>query len=155
MKYRTRADIMASILDVARRGKSGVQIMHDASLSSSQVHVYLRSLVGNRTVEHNRRTGMYRTTGKGIKFLRTYREMVKIVDHFALWRQQRLRISKHRLIVCNRLSQHSKVQKSYQRRESFSWICSDLLTNRIARIVYFLQRRFVCRMLQIISSAMP
>jgi predicted transcriptional regulator len=65
---------LAEILDIAREGSLKTQIMYGASLSFTQLNVYLLFLqeVGllKVRVEDARRT--YKTTSKGVKYLENF-----------------------------------------------------------------------------------
>ena len=69
MKYRSRIDIMAIILESARIGISKTKIMYEAYLSYEQAQNYLRFLQEKDLLYYERGTRRYRTTENGLKFL--------------------------------------------------------------------------------------
>ena len=80
-KRRDRLHIMAEILSVAREGVLKTQIMYKANLSFAQLNDYLSLLVELKLlkpVTHNRKT-TYKTTKKGIKFIKNYKEIVRLL----------------------------------------------------------------------------
>jgi predicted transcriptional regulator len=75
MKYRSRTDIVAQILDAANGGSTKTRIMYKAYLSYAQLKEYLAVLIENGLVEYKEGEQKYRTTEKGIKFMQVYRHM--------------------------------------------------------------------------------
>ena len=69
MKYRSRIDIMATILEATRVGASKTKIMYQAYLSYEQVQNYLRFLQEKDLLYYEKGTQLYRTTESGLKFL--------------------------------------------------------------------------------------
>ncbi|HUG97118.1 MAG TPA: winged helix-turn-helix domain-containing protein [Nitrososphaera sp.] len=80
MKYRSRTDIVATILDAANDGSTKTRIMYKAYLSYAQLKEYLSILVGNGLLEYEEGELKYKTTEKGLRFMRTYREIGEIVS---------------------------------------------------------------------------
>jgi predicted transcriptional regulator len=80
MKYRSRADIVSRILEAANRGTSKTKIMYVAYLSYSQLKGYLTMLTENGLLEYQQTEQKYRTTEKGLKFLRTYSQIGQMVS---------------------------------------------------------------------------
>jgi predicted transcriptional regulator len=81
MKYRSRADIVSRILEAAaNRGTSKTKIMYVAYLSYSQLKGYLTLLTENGLLEYQQTEQRYRTTEKGLKFLRTYSQIGQMVS---------------------------------------------------------------------------
>jgi predicted transcriptional regulator len=75
MKYRSRTEIAAAILEAANGGATKTKIMYKAFLSYAQLKEYLSVLHDNGLLEHNEEEQKYKTTGKGIKFLGIYSQM--------------------------------------------------------------------------------
>ena len=74
MMYRSRTEIIATILEAANGGVTKTKIMYKAFLSYAQLKEYLSMLVENGLLE-NRVDGIYKTTNKGIKFLGIYSQI--------------------------------------------------------------------------------
>ena len=76
MKYRSRTDIVTQILDAASGlGSNKTKIMYKAFLSYAQLQEYLSILIVNGLLEENETEKLYKTTEKGIKFMRVYSHM--------------------------------------------------------------------------------
>jgi predicted transcriptional regulator len=75
MKYRSRTDIVATILDAANGGAQKTKIMYDAYISYAQLKDYLSVLVENGLLEYQPSEKKYKTTEKGIKFQRLYQHI--------------------------------------------------------------------------------
>jgi len=76
MKYRSRTDIVTQILDAASGiGANKTRIMYKAYLSYAQLKEYLSILIANGLLEENQAEKLYKTTEKGIKFMRVYSHM--------------------------------------------------------------------------------
>ena len=69
MKYRSRSEITAMIIDTTRSGASKTKIMYKAYLSYFQVVEYLKHLQQNDLLAYEEGTQLYRATEKGLKFL--------------------------------------------------------------------------------------
>ena len=80
-KRRDRLYIIAEILNVAREGSLKTQIMYGANLSFAQLNEYLSFLLKINLLKTN--TGdertVYKTTAKGIKYLRNYEEIAQLL----------------------------------------------------------------------------
>ncbi len=73
MKYRSRTDIISEILKIAGGGVSKTKIMYGAYLSYDQLKDYMQVLLENGLLE---KKGMqYRTTKKGLDFLKGYERL--------------------------------------------------------------------------------
>lgn len=73
--------IIAEILRVARNGTLKTQIMYRASLSFAQLTAYLSLLVKSgllEAIEKNEKV-IYKTTAKGIRYLKSYEEIKHIL----------------------------------------------------------------------------
>ena len=72
-KYRSRTDIIAQILHTANRGMP--KVMYKVFLSYEQIQEYIEILIQSRLLEYLQVTQEYKTTEKGLKFLRVYELM--------------------------------------------------------------------------------
>lgn len=75
MKYRSRTDIVATILEAANGGSTKTKIMYKAYLSYAQLKEYLSVLVQNDLLSFEKGTQTYKTTSKGLQFLKTYSQI--------------------------------------------------------------------------------
>lgn len=80
-KRRDRFYIIADILKASRNGVPKTEIMYRAGLSFAQLTDYLSLLVRLGLVEVYRKNGrsIYKTTAKGIRFLKCYWEMRRLL----------------------------------------------------------------------------
>ena len=74
MKYRSRTDIIAMILESANKegGSTKTKIMYKAFLSSAQLKEYLLILSQNDLLQYEEINQVYKTTTKGIQYLDLY-----------------------------------------------------------------------------------
>ena len=72
MKYRTSTEIVAMILDAANGGTTKTKIMYKAYLSYNQLKEYLSILIENKLLEYIDRTQTFKTTEKGLYFLKMH-----------------------------------------------------------------------------------
>ena len=79
MKYRSRTEITAQILESAMGGITKTKIMYKAFLSYAQLKEYLEVLEVNGLLEYQQSEERYRTTAKGNKFLDIYSQMGQLV----------------------------------------------------------------------------
>ena len=79
MKYRSRTEITAIILDTANRETTKIKIMYNAYLSYNQLKEYLSILIENNLLEYFEGARTYKTTEKGLNFLKMYREMAELL----------------------------------------------------------------------------
>ena len=79
MGNRSRTEIVSSILDAANGGETKTKIMYIAFLSYSQVHSYLSILIENNLIEYLDGTQTYKTTEKGLHFLKLHNEIRKLL----------------------------------------------------------------------------
>ena len=75
MKYRSRTDICAQILEAANGGATKTKIMYKAYLSYAQLKEYLSVLIENGLLEYIKEQQLYRTSEKGLQFMRSYAQM--------------------------------------------------------------------------------
>ena len=81
MGNRSRTEIIECILDAANKGggTSKTKIMYFAFLSYTQLHEYLSLLVENKLLEYQDGTQTYKTTEKGLYFLKMNNEIKKLL----------------------------------------------------------------------------
>jgi predicted transcriptional regulator len=72
MKYRSRSEIIAMILQSANNGATKTRIMYGAYLSYAQVKEYLEFLMAKELLRYEQGTQLYRLTEKGMHFLRAF-----------------------------------------------------------------------------------
>ena len=79
MRYRSRTDIVAQILEAANDGSGdGVtqtKIMYKAFLRHAQLKEYLTIMVENGLLKYDQREQIYKTTEKSNMFLRLYNQV--------------------------------------------------------------------------------
>ncbi len=75
MKYRSRTDIVSQILESASERATKTRIMYKAYLSYAQLKEYIAVLVENGLLEFEKGGQTYKTTGKGLVFLKTYSQI--------------------------------------------------------------------------------
>ena len=75
MKYRSRTDIVAQILEAANGGLTRTKIMYRAYLTHQQLKDYLKMLVENDLLDYDSKTQTFKPTAKGIRFLNFYDSM--------------------------------------------------------------------------------
>jgi predicted transcriptional regulator len=75
MKYRSRTEIVAHILEAAVGGATKTKLMYKAFLSFQQLKEYLALLVENGLLEYDKKTLEYKTSEKGARFLKIYEHL--------------------------------------------------------------------------------
>jgi predicted transcriptional regulator len=75
VKYRSRTDIAAAILEIAVDGAIKTKIMYKAFLSFPQLKEYLGVLTAKGLLEYIPTDHEYRTTDKGKQFMRLYKDV--------------------------------------------------------------------------------
>lgn len=80
MKYRSRTEIVATILETVRIGTTKTKIMYKAYLSYTQMKEYLQYLQESNLMEYESGSQTYRITDKGLQFLRAYGEISLLVS---------------------------------------------------------------------------
>jgi len=82
MKRRSKVDILAEILQIARHGEKKTGIMYKANLSYSRLEFYLRLLLDSQLLQKTNHTrgSLYRTTTKGAAFITLSKELDKILS---------------------------------------------------------------------------
>ena len=80
MGNRSRTEIVASILDAANKGgETKTKIMYFAFLSYNQVNEYLSLLIEHNLIEYLDGTKTFKTTEKGLHFLKMNNEIKKLL----------------------------------------------------------------------------
>lgn len=79
MKYRSRLDIAAAMLEIAQGGAIKTRIMYRAFVSYPQLNEYLEMLQENGMLEHDKGQNEYYTTERGKHLLKIYKELGKMV----------------------------------------------------------------------------
>jgi predicted transcriptional regulator len=81
MKYRSRTEIVGNILDATNgRGVTKTKIMYTAFLSYAQLNEYLSILIENNLLENLDGTQTYKTTEKGLNYLKTPNEIGELLQ---------------------------------------------------------------------------
>lgn len=79
MKYRSRTDIVAAILEIAADGVIKTRIMYKAFLSFPQLKEYLSILIERELLEYDEEERIYITTDKGKQFLKMYKDVGQMI----------------------------------------------------------------------------
>ena len=79
MKYRSRTEIVSMILESANGGATKTKMMYNAFLSYNQLREYLSVLVENNLIEYLEGTKTFKTTEKGLNFLKMHNEMAELL----------------------------------------------------------------------------
>lgn len=79
MKYRSRTDIAAAILEISLDGAIKTKIMYKAFLSFPQLKEYLGVLIAKELLEHVASEQKYRTTDKGKQYLKMYKDVGQLI----------------------------------------------------------------------------
>ena len=80
MKYRSRTEIVAMILEAANGGAKKTKIMYKAFLSYAQLREYLSVLIENNLLEYLEGSQTYKTTEKGLNFLKMHNEIGELLQ---------------------------------------------------------------------------
>ncbi len=83
MKYRSRTELVAMILDAANGGATKTKIMYKAFLSYAQLREYLSVLIENNLIEYVEGSQAYKTTEKGLNFLKMHNEIGEFLSSTA------------------------------------------------------------------------
>jgi predicted transcriptional regulator len=82
VKYRSRTDIVASILQSAAREGGGIgvtRLMYTSFLSYNQVSQYVKIIKENGLLNYDASTGKYTISAKGSKYLELHSKMDKML----------------------------------------------------------------------------
>jgi len=80
MKYRSRTEIVAMMLDSVMVGATKTKIMYKAFLSYTQLKEYLSYMAENDLIRYEEGTQLYRITDKGKKYMHVYTEIDEMVS---------------------------------------------------------------------------
>ncbi len=80
VKYRSRTEIVAMILEAANGGATKTKIMYKAFLSYAQLREYLSVLIENSLLEYLEGSQTYKTTEKGLNFLKMHNEIGELLQ---------------------------------------------------------------------------
>jgi predicted transcriptional regulator len=80
MKYRSRIDIVAMILQSAMRGATKTKLMYGAYLSYAQLKEYINFVQERGLLVYEDSLQVYRLTPKGMHFLNIYEEVKDVVS---------------------------------------------------------------------------
>lgn len=80
MKYRSRSEIVAMILQAANKGATKTRIMYGAYISYAQVKEYLAFLLRKELLKYEEGTGLYKLTEKGLQYLRAFDQINEIIS---------------------------------------------------------------------------
>ena len=81
MKYRSRTEIVGNILDAANGGATKTKIMYTAFLSYNQLKEYFSILIENNLIEYLDGTRTFKTTEKGLNFLKMNNEIGELFQN--------------------------------------------------------------------------
>ena len=84
MKYRSRTEIVCNILDATNGEATKTKIMYTAFLSYGQLKEYLSVLVENNLIEYSDGTHKFKTTEKGLNYLKMYHEIGELLQTTAI-----------------------------------------------------------------------
>jgi predicted transcriptional regulator len=79
LKYRSRTEIISTVLNVTNNGASKTRIMYGAYLSYAQLKEYLEFLVERDLLRYEEGTQLYRLTSKGMQFLRAASQIQELI----------------------------------------------------------------------------
>ena len=80
MKNRSRTEIVGNILDAANGGATKTKIMYKAFLSYNQLKECLTILIENNLLEYIDGTQTFKTTEKGLNFLKMHNEIGEVLQ---------------------------------------------------------------------------
>ena len=84
MGNRSRTEIVGNILDAANGGATKTKIMYTAFLSYNQLKEYLSVLIENNLIEYLQGSQTFKTTEKGLYFLKTHNEIGELLQQTTL-----------------------------------------------------------------------
>ncbi|HEX2409428.1 MAG TPA: winged helix-turn-helix domain-containing protein [Nitrososphaeraceae archaeon] len=80
MKNRGRTEMLAAMLEVAKGKVTKTKIMYIAFLSFGQLNEYLSILIENNLLKYLDGTHKFKTTEKGLNYLKVYNEMGELLQ---------------------------------------------------------------------------
>jgi len=84
LKYRSRTEITAQILETAIGGVTKTKIMCRAFLSYAQLKEYLAVLLDNDLLRYDTASEKFKTTEKGLRFLKITDELGRLAEPVVL-----------------------------------------------------------------------
>ena len=81
MRYRSRTEIVGNILDAANGGTTKTKLMYKAYISYNQLKEYLTILIENNLIEYIDGTQTFKTTEKGLHFLKMYNAIGELLPN--------------------------------------------------------------------------
>ena len=84
MGNRSRTETVGNILDAANGGETKTKIMYFAFLSYNQVKEYLSILIENNLIEYLEGTNKFKTTEKGLNYLKMHTEIGELLQTTSL-----------------------------------------------------------------------
>jgi predicted transcriptional regulator len=81
MRYRSRTEIVGNILDAANGGTTKTKLMYKAYISYNQLKEYLTILIENNLIEHIDGTQTFKTTEKGLMYLKMYNAIGELLPN--------------------------------------------------------------------------
>jgi predicted transcriptional regulator len=81
MANRSRTEIVCNILDAANGGATKTKIMYIAFVSYNQLKEYLSILIEYNLIEYIDGTRTFKTTEKGLIFLKMHNEMGELLQN--------------------------------------------------------------------------
>ena len=84
MKYRSRTEIVCNILDATNGGDNQDKNYVHSFLSYGQLKEYLSILIENNLIEYSDGTHKFKTTEKGLNYLKMYHEIGELLQTTAI-----------------------------------------------------------------------
>jgi predicted transcriptional regulator len=81
MANRSRTEIVCNILDAANGGATKTKIMYIAFVSYNQLKEYLSILIEYKLIDYIDGTHTFKTTEKGLNFLKMHNEMGELLQN--------------------------------------------------------------------------
>jgi len=81
MKHRSRTEIVGNILESANGGATKTKIMYNTFLSYNQLKEYLSVLIENNLIEYLEGTRTFKTTEKGLNYLKINEEIETLLQN--------------------------------------------------------------------------
>jgi predicted transcriptional regulator len=80
MKKRSRTEMLATMLEVAKGKATKTKIKYSTFLSYNQLKEFLSILTKNNLLDHLEGTHQFKTTRRGLNVLTMYREMAELLQ---------------------------------------------------------------------------
>ena len=93
MKYRSRAEIIATILHGANKGATKTRLMYSAYLSYTMTQEYIAFLQDRGMILYEEGTQKYKVTEKGLQFLHSYDQISDYLEVARPSTPERMRIN--------------------------------------------------------------